>query len=337
MSVPIAGVLATVLAPHAINTIDNAATNESITAQDRTSGFVRVKLSRSREGFASVATPDERAHYRCSMRVRRYVNAVRRAPARLGLSSRSLLLAAFGSVVVLAGSLAVFAGATEDVTQHNGLANHDAARLRLFTMHRSDLVVRASKLLSTIGDPPVLAVLALLAGLLFWRRGIRLALALAPTVALGVSAVSVAVTKAIVGRARPPVSLHLIPESDASFPSGHATDSAAVCIAIALVLAVFVLRRPIARLLSVAAGAALAGAIGTSRLILGVHWPSDVIAGLALGLGVSLAVTITAALFARLTPTPAVHARRPPSKRSRMRGSAGHASNNTSRGTFRAA
>lgn len=237
------------------------------------------------------------------MRIGHFVNAVGRARRRLGLSSRGLLVAALG-VAALAGSLAVFGGATEDVTQHNGLATHDAARLHLFTMHRSDLVVRASKLLSGIGDPPVLAVLALLAGFLFWRRGLRLVVALAPSIALAVSGVSVALTKAIVGRARPPVSLHLVPESDASFPSGHATDSAAVCIAIALVLAVFILRRPIARLASVAAGASLAGAIGTSRLILGVHWPSDVLAGLALGVGVSLAVTISASVFARLTPPP---------------------------------
>src|SRR5689334_9900035 len=121
------------------------------------------------------------------MRVKRTVQAVLRASGRLGLSGRSLPVAAFG-VVALMGSLAVFGAATEDVTQHNGLATHDMVRLRLFTAHRSDLVVRLSKLFSALGDPPVLAVLALLAALLFWRRGLRLVIALAPTVALGLSA-----------------------------------------------------------------------------------------------------------------------------------------------------
>src|SRR4051794_38949305 len=107
------------------------------------------------------------------MRIRRSVNAMLRSRGRLGLSGRGLLVAAFG-LLVLVGSLAVFGGATEDVTQHNGLATHDTVRLRLFTAHRSDLVVRASKFFSALGDPPVLAVLALLAGFLFWRRGLRL-------------------------------------------------------------------------------------------------------------------------------------------------------------------
>ena len=153
------------------------------------------------------------------MRIPHLVNAVRRARERLGLSTRGLLVVAFG-VVALVSSFAVFGSATDDVTEHNGLATHDAVRLRSFTIHRSDLVVRLAKVVSTIGDPPVLAILGLLAGFLFWRRGVRLILALAPTIALGVSAVSVGVTKAIVGRARPPVALHLVHESDYSFPSG---------------------------------------------------------------------------------------------------------------------
>jgi undecaprenyl-diphosphatase len=121
---------------------------------------------------------------------------------------------------------------------------------------------------------------------------------------LAVSAVTVGLTKAIVGRSRPPVSLHLVPESDHSFPSGHATDGTAVFLAIALVTAMFVLRRPAMRLASVALGAFASVAMGASRLVLGVHWPSDVVAGLALGLGASLAITMTAAVIARLTPPP---------------------------------
>ena len=147
--------------------------------------------------------------------------------------------------------------------------------------------------------------LALVATVLLWRSGTRLAVALVPTVAFSVAAAAVVITKTVVGRSRPPASFrHLVSESDASFPSGHATDSAAVLVAIALVLAVFVLRRPIMRVGSIVAAAVLSGAIGTSRLVLGVHWPTDVLAGWALGISIAIAVATSAALLARITPPP---------------------------------
>ena len=234
------------------------------------------------------------------MLIRRFLQTVQRVRARLGFGGAGLIALVGGAVVLLA-SLVTFGGATEDVTQHNGFVHHDVADLRFFTHHRTGFV-SASKLLTQLGAVPVLALLVIVSGFLLWRRGLRLALALAPAVSLGAAATAVAITKNIVGRARPPVSLHLVSEGDASFPSGHATNSAAAFLTIALVLAVCVLRRPIMRALSVASAALLTGAIGASRLVLGVHWPSDVLAGWALGLSVALAVTMTAVLLARLTP-----------------------------------
>src|SRR5690242_1407506 len=70
-------------------------------------------------------------------RMRQLVTTLERARLRLGLSLRSLFVAA-GGLIVLAGSLSVFGGATEDVTRHNGLSTHDATRLRFFTLHRPD-------------------------------------------------------------------------------------------------------------------------------------------------------------------------------------------------------
>jgi membrane-associated phospholipid phosphatase len=66
-----------------------------------------------------------------------------------------------------------------------------------------------------------------------------------------------------------------------SFPSGHSATAAALYAAVALVLA----RRRSPRTRAILAGSAAAVAVGVacSRVMLGVHWLSDVVAGLAFG------------------------------------------------------
>jgi len=87
------------------------------------------------------------------------------------------------------------------------------------------------------------------------------------------------VIKAAVGRGRPAIGvLHGL---DPSFPSGHTTSAAATFAACALVLGVGRARHTQAALTGGAV--AIAVAVGASRVMLGVHWFSDVIAGLALG------------------------------------------------------
>jgi undecaprenyl-diphosphatase len=85
-----------------------------------------------------------------------------------------------------------------------------------------------------------------------------------------------------------------------AFPSGHAADSTAVFVSVALVLAVSVLRRPAARAAVIVVGIAMAVAVGLSRLVLDVHWPTDVVAGWALGTMAALVVTTPVLL--RSTP-----------------------------------
>ena len=128
-----------------------------------------------------------------------------------------------------------------------------------------------------------------------WFRGARLAFAVSPVAALAVAGVAVFAGKRLFARVRPPGQLHLVHETGGSFPSGHSADSTAVLLAIGLTVAIVFLRRRHLRALAVAASVALAGAIGLSRLELGVHWPTDVVAGWALG--VMAAVTIVTVMW----------------------------------------
>src|SRR3546814_28809 len=80
-----------------------------------------------------------------------------------------------------------------------------------------------------------------------------------------------------VGRPRPDLVAHLDHVSSASFPSGHALNSALFYVGVAVLVAQFIHRRgPRWALYALAIGLSLA--IGISRVALGVHYPSDVIA-----------------------------------------------------------
>ena len=232
---------------------------------------------------------------------RRCATSIDRIRAWLGLTWRGVCALGAG-VVALVAAVAVLGGVAEDVTQHNGLASSDAAHLRFFIDHRPDLVADAARIVTDLGGVFVLALIAVAAGLLLWWRGVPLAAAAAPAFALGVGATLADIGKQVVDRARPGVGLRLIAEGEPSFPSGHATDSTALFLTLGLVIAVFVLRRPLARVATVAVCGLLAAAIGVTRLVLGVHWPTDVLAGWALGATAGLTVTIAATLLTRAVP-----------------------------------
>ena len=163
--------------------------------------------------------------------------------------------------------------------------------------------MQVAHIASNFGNAAIVALVAIGAALLLWRRGAPAVVAAAPAIALGVAALLADVAKRLVDRGRPPVSLRLVVEGEPSFPSGHATNATAVYLTLGLVLAVFVFRRPLSRIAVVAGAASLAAAVGASRLVLGVHWPSDVLAGWALGTVVALSATIAATLVICIMPT----------------------------------
>ena len=88
-------------------------------------------------------------------------------------------------------------------------------------------------------------------------------------------------------RPRPELVPHLARVTSLSFPSGHAMVSSAVYLTLAIMLGE---AQPALRRYFVGLAVTLVVLIGCTRIYLGVHWPSDVLAGWALGSAWALAV-----------------------------------------------
>ena len=142
-------------------------------------------------------------------------------------------------------------------------------------------LVESARDITSLGSYPVLsiAVLVVVAGLILVRRRGEAFFTLAAIV--GASAVSSGL-KTLFGRARPDLAPHAAEVFTQSFPSAHAMMSTVVY----LTLAAIVCRSGDSRGLKglgVAVAAFLIFSIGVSRVYLGVHWPSDVLAGWLVG------------------------------------------------------
>ena len=182
-------------------------------------------------------------------------------------------------------------------------ASSELRVLLFFTSHRSRWSVDSAKTVTVAGNASVLLVLAVIGAIALWRWTHRLALALSPLASLFVAALVTKIGKAVIGRARPPLALHLdlVAEGGNSTPSGHATDSTALFVALALVVVMLAWRQPIVARVVSAFAVLLSIGIGLSRLEIGVHWPLDVVLGWILGLGIAVVtVEVGAAVDHRL-------------------------------------
>lgn len=138
---------------------------------------------------------------------------------------------------------------------------------------------------------------AVVAGLLlFERRPAKAGLVVAAVV--GGTALSSALKWGL-DRPRPDLVPHLVEALSPSFPSGHAMLSTVVYLTLGALLARFEFRRGATRAYVVACSIGLALAIGVSRVYLGVHWPSDVLAGWCLGGAWAIACLVAADRLAR--------------------------------------
>jgi membrane-associated phospholipid phosphatase len=148
----------------------------------------------------------------------------------------------------------------------------------LYAGHRPELAM-VGHVLTALGEPTVLIAASVLAALWLWFRGHRhlpVALIAITTAGRALSELQ----KYWIARARPDLETHLVLVKTSSFPSGHATSSMIFYVVVALILTTGTRWREAA----VGIAILISFLVGLSRVMLGVHWPSDVIGGWAFGL-----------------------------------------------------
>lgn len=198
----------------------------------------------------------------------------RRLPPTLAL----VLRVATGFAVLVAGAM-VFAELADGLHAEEALGRADQAFTQALAAHLPASAVQVFAALTRLGDPQVLVALCLGVAAALWHAGRRwLATAWLLTVAGG-GALNVAF-KLVFERIRPAHDGVVLAEGF-SFPSGHSSGSVVTYGMLAYLAMRIAPRRwhvPVALAMS-----ALAATIGASRMFLRVHYPSDVLAGFALG------------------------------------------------------
>lgn len=147
----------------------------------------------------------------------------------------------------------------------------------LYAGGRPALIIVA-RVFTFLGEPTVLVGGGFLLAAWLWRRGKgRFALGLLLVILVGRGMAEA--QKYWIARARPRLEPHLVIVKTSSFPSGHATSSMIFYLTLALALA-----PPGRRRIAAVCAVLLSLLVGISRVMLGVHWPSDVVGGWSFGL-----------------------------------------------------
>jgi undecaprenyl-diphosphatase len=214
------------------------------------------------------------------------------ASRRIGTRAALLLTLAVGALIALGLSF-VASRVYDSVTESDGIAGLDQPILQTAIQARSpalDVIVTGYTDIAGPIGMPIIAVAAIL--ILSLRRRSWTPAILIASAGVGSLIMTIA-GKDVIDRVRPPLAEAVPPyEYSASFPSGHTLNAVAVVGTIAYLL---ILRQTstVARALTVAGAALFPLTIGLSRVFLGHHWFTDVLAAWLLG-AAWLALVITA-------------------------------------------
>ena len=162
-----------------------------------------------------------------------------------------------------------------------------AATVRANAPHLLDFAL----VLTDLGSAPFTLGVGLAGALLLAARHQFTRAAILMVIILG-ERLAVDGLKLFFGRARPAFDTNLVHVQNLSFPSGHSANSLTAYVLVALFVVTGRFRMP-----AIAAAFAIAFIVGLTRILIGVHWLSDVVGGWAAGL---LAVMLALAVDHRL-------------------------------------
>lgn len=207
-------------------------------------------------------------------------------------------LGAVAALLVLAGGALAFLDLSEDVAEGDTTA-FDLAVLKALRLPGDPNSLIGPKWLhvaaadvTALGSVTVLGLIVTLAFALMlclkrWSEALVVLIGAGGGVAISQG------LKQLFGRERPDLVYRAVEAANPSFPSGHAMLSAVVFLTLGALAARFAPRKRV-KALALAAAVLLSLLVGASRIYLGVHWTSDVLAGWSLGAAWAMACWVAA-------------------------------------------
>ncbi|MGD9704050.1 MAG: phosphatase PAP2 family protein [Acidimicrobiia bacterium] len=205
---------------------------------------------------------------------------------RFGAFAQSIDRRAVGGLMLVLALAIVFVAALavgllfDMVDRDRGLAGWDRSVAEWGSAHATERSTELLQLLTDLGGSAYLAVAFAVVAAVDYARRRNPNVPLFLLVALGGVVLINNGLKLLIDRDRPDVT-HLVSAAGSSFPSGHSAAAAAAWFALALVVGRQWSRRW--RAVAAALAAVVTVAVAASRALLGVHWLTDVIAGVMVG------------------------------------------------------
>ncbi len=184
-------------------------------------------------------------------------------------------------IVIASLCFFIFARYAQNIVTNDSITGVDERIMRVLPYIRTEKQTELFSIITFLASWRSLAFLSLLVLLLLIRKK-QFPNALFYSTFVMVTEAIIYALKYLIGRTRPEQVLSLVEEDNFSFPSGHTT-AATVFFGLTTYFLFKSLKKPFSKLLAVLTFFAIIFLVGLSRIYLGVHFPSDILASIALG------------------------------------------------------